>query len=240
MRRPPILLLVSILAFPASAARRHAVQFPSNPQPVVPQTVVLAPSRDATLYLTSDGSLADGTGPHVIVGATNGFQLRRALLAFDMASQIPPGSHVTRVALTLRLSRTISGSQSIELHRVTADWGEGPSNAGTSRDGLGASAKSGDATWIHTFFPDKRWAKAGGDFTPAADAAADAGGFGDVTWESSAAMIARVQSWVDQPSTNFGWILIGNETTAATTKEFDSREVIPGSTRPALTVEFTK
>jgi hypothetical protein len=240
MTRAIVLVLVSTLAFSASAARRHAVQFPSNPQPVVPQTVVLAPSRDATLYLTGDGSLASGTGAHIIVGATNGFQLRRALLAFDIASQIPPGSHVTKVSLTLRLSRTISGSQSIELHRVTADWGEGPSNAGTSREGIGAAAKGGDATWIHTFFPDKRWAKAGGDFTPAPDAAADAGGIGDVTWVSSAAMIARVQSWVDQPATNFGWILIGNETTPTTTKQFDSREIVPDSTRPALNVEFTK
>jgi len=235
------LLLISLFLLLA-AARRRAVQFPSTapPQPRTPETIVLTASKDATLYQSTDGSVANGAGVHVIVGATNSFLLRRALIAFDIGSRIPPGSQVSRVVLTLRESRTISGTQTEEIHRVTADWGEGPSNAGTTRDGIGAASLNGDATWIHTFFPNKRWTKEGGDFASAADAAASVTGSGDVTWGTSAAMVSRVQGWVDQPATNFGWILIGNETANATTKEFDSREIVPDSTRPSLLIEFTR
>jgi hypothetical protein len=120
-----------------------------------------------------------------------------------------------------------------------ADWGEGSSNAGNSRDGNGAASRSGDATWIHTFFPDRRWTMAGGDFDTTADASALAGN-GPVTWGTSAAMIARVQDWLDRPSTNFGWIVLGNETSGQTAKRFDSREVLPSTTRPAVTIEFKK
>ncbi len=219
-----------------SPLRRRAVRFPSAPTP--PQTVVLTASKDNTLYQTTDGSLSNGAGVHLFAGSTNRRELRRALLAFDVASQIPPGSQITRVVLTLHVSQTISGPESMELHRVATDWGQGSSNAGSSRDGTGAASRPGDATWIHTFFSDRRWSKPGGDFAAITDARVDVDGIGDSVWESSPAMIARVQGWIDQPSTNFGWIVIGNESTAATTKRFDSREISPNATRPTLTVDF--
>ena len=217
-------------------ARRRAVRHPSAP---LPQTVALTPSKDNTLYQTSTGSLSNGAGIHLFAGATNQLLLRRAVLAFDVASQIPPGSRVTRAELALTVTRTVSGPQTTELHRVTADWGEGTSNAGSSRDGDGASSSTGDATWIHRFFPDRRWSTAGGDFDAAADATASADS-GTVTWSSSATLVARVQGWIDNPATNFGWIIVGNETNTATAKEFGSREIVPNLLRPSLTVEFTK
>jgi hypothetical protein len=221
-------------------ARRHSVRFPVAAVPPVPQTVVLTPSKDATLYQTADGSVANGAGIHIFAGLTSSFSIRRALLAFDLASKIPAGSQITSVKLTMRVSSTISGVTSMELHRVTADWGEGASNAGTLRDGQGNAAKSGDATWIHTFFPNQRWSNAGGDFAATADATAGAGGNGsDVTWETSASLVARVQAWIDQPSTNFGWLILGDETSPASAKRLDSREILPAATRPSLTVDFT-
>jgi hypothetical protein len=221
-------------------SRRHSVRFPIAAVTPVPQTVVLTPSKDATLYQTADGSLANGAGVHIFAGMTSSFSMRRALLAFDLPSKIPAGSRITGVKLRMRVSSTISGVRSMELHRVTADWGEGTSNAGTLRDGQGIAAKSGDATWIHTFFPNQQWSKAGGDFAAAADATAGAGGNGsDVTWETSASLVARVQAWVDQPSTNFGWLILGDETSPSTAKRFDSREFTPDATQPSLTVDFT-
>jgi hypothetical protein len=221
-----------------SPVRRRAVRPGSPPQPSL-QTVVLTPSKDNTLYESSNGSLSNGTGIHLFAGMTNGSQRRRALLAFDIASQIPPGSQITDVALKLEVSQTASGPELMALHRVSADWGEGSSNAGPSRDGDGAASRAGDATWIHTFFPDRSWTKAGGDFDVATDATAPAA-FGPVTWGSSAAMIARLQDWLDQPSTNFGWIIVGNEATARTAKRFDSREITASTARPSLTIEFRK
>jgi len=217
--------------------RRRAVRSGSPPPSL--QTVMLTPSKDNTLYQTSNGSLSNGAGIHLFAGMTNLRERRRALLAFDVASQIPPGSQITSVALKLEVSQTVSGPESMELHRVSADWGEGSSNAGASRDGIGAGSRPGDATWIHTFFSNRFWTNQGGDFDAAADATALAGD-GPVNWGSSAAMIARGQDWLDHPSTNFGWIILGNEANAQTAKRFDSREIVSSDTRPSLTIEFKK
>jgi homospermidine synthase len=47
-----------------------------------------------------------------------------------------------------------------------------------------------------------------------------------------------VQSWLDSPQANFGWILIGNESVATTAKRFDTRENIDTSFRPTLSVQY--
>ena len=41
---------------------------------------------------------------------------------------------------------------------------------------------------------------------------------------SSGQMAADVQSWLDTPSQNYGWTVIGNETQIQTTKRFGTRE----------------
>jgi hypothetical protein len=230
--------------FPAATTttRHRVVAVAPTPQPQQqpPQTIVITPSKDATLYETGDGSLANSLGIHLFSGTTNGSQVRRALLAFDVASKIPPGSTITRASLTMHMTRTIAGTESMQLRRVLANWSEGTSNAGGARDGIGAQSKTSDPTWIHASFPARSWSKAGGDFDPAADSTTDVSDFGNYTWGTSASMVARVQSWVDQPATNFGWMLIGPESTARTAKMFDSRQIAVETNRPSLTVEFTR
>ena len=218
----------------ATTSKRRSVRS-GSPVTLVHRSVVLTPSKDNTLDATSDGSFSNGRGAHLFAGVTVSGALRRALLAFDVASQIPPGSTVTRVVLTAHVSKSISGTQPMKLHRVTADWGEGTSNAGVFRDGIGTSSTNGDATWVHTFFPNQRWTTAGGDFDATEDATAS--GTSDLTWES-AAMKTRVQQWLDQPATNFGWIVIGKESEPVTTKQLDAREAASATTRPSLTIEF--
>jgi hypothetical protein len=220
----------------AGQRRRRAVRFTSA---IVPQTVVLTPSKDNTIYGFLNGERSNGAGPHIFIGTTRFNSLRRALIAFNVASQIPPGSRITRATLTLRVSQTISGPIAASLHAVTADWGEGSSNAGTSSDGAGAPTKPGDATSIHTFFPDRFWSRAGGDFDPAIDAISQ-GSDDRYTWESSAAMVARVQDWLDRPAANFGWLIMGDETGSSTAKRFDSREEPEAANRPMLTLELER
>lgn len=220
----------------AMTRKRRAVRSGTPPAPT-PQTVVLTPSKDNTLYESTTGALSNGAGIHLFTGTTRFGSRRRALVAFDVAGQIPPGSRITRVTLTMRVSKTISGAQPTALHRVTANWGESGSNAGNDGDGGGDNADAGDATWLHTFAPNSRWTSAGGDFEPAADATAPVAQSG--VWES-AAMIARVQQWLDQPASNFGWIVIGNESGGSTAKRLDSREIVPATTRPSLTIELTR
>ena len=51
--------------------------------------------------------------------------------------------------------------------------------------------------------------------------------------------MSDVQGWLDDPETNFGWVLLGNEESATTTKRFDSREHEDPTVRPVLRIEFT-
>ena len=104
--------------------------------------IVLAATSDATLY-EGDGSIANGSGSYFFTGATasqNGSAERRALLAFEIDGMIPLGSTITEVTLELNMSRTISGNQTVDLHRVLESWGEGPSDP-TGEEGGGAAVK---------------------------------------------------------------------------------------------------
>ena len=49
-------------------------------------------------------------------------------------------------------------------------------------------------------------------------------------------MVADVQAWLDNPASNFGWLMLGDETAIATAKRFDTRE---SASPPMLTIEFT-
>ena len=53
--------------------------------------------------------------------------------------------------------------------------------------------------------------------------------------------MADVQRWLDDPSSNFGWLLLGNESTNRTAKRFDGRQNVsgfPDPQPPVLTVKY--
>jgi hypothetical protein len=105
--------------------------------------------------------------------------------------------------------------------------------------GQGNPAKSGDATWLHTFFPDQFWDVPGGDFNPTILASQTIGNLdAPYTW-TSPELAASVQAWLDDPCSNFGWILIGNEAVTHTAKKFASREHPLETSRPRLTINYT-
>ena len=199
------------------------------------QSVTLSPSKDSTLH--QDSSKANGSGQYFFSGRIRqgGTSIRRGLIAFDIAGNIPTGSTIDSVTLTLQLNKTRSGSQAMTLHKVDSDWGEG---ASSSTGGQGANAQTNDATWVDRFFNTAPWSTAGGDFQPAASASTAVGGVQAYAW-SSAQMAADAQAWLDNPSTNFGWLLKGNESTSQTVKKFHSRESSTPANRPTLLVEFT-
>jgi hypothetical protein len=156
------------------------------------------------------------------------------VVAFDIAGSIPPGSMITAVTLSLNMSRTIDGTaRTVELHKLLADWGEGTSIA-PGEEGIGAPATTNDATWRHRFFDTIFWATEGGDFSATVSASQSVGGVGQYMW-SSAQMVADVQSWLDNPASNFGWIVLGDESTIATARRFDTRE---SASPPVLTIQY--
>ena len=201
-------------------------------------TVSIIPSKDNTLYDydPAEGDHSNGAGFHFFAGVTSMSELRRGVLAFDIAGSIPPGSTITAVSLSLNMSRTLlETARTVELHKLLADWGEGTSHA-PGEEGDGAPATTNDATWRHRFFDTIFWAMQGGDFSATVSASQVVGPVGQYTW-SSAQMVADVQSWLDNPSSNFGWLVLGDESTNATSKRFDTRE---SASPPVLTIEYTQ
>ena len=208
-----------------------------TPAPIIlNETVTLGASKDNSLFESTTGSLSNGVGEYLFVGKTLQTEnfLRRGLIAFDFSS-IPAGATITDVSLTLNMSRTIVGAFDVTLHRVTQDWGEGSSDA-AAEEGLGIDSATNDATWIHAFFDSQTWSTPGGDFDPAVSGSASVDGVGFYTW-SSAEMVTDVQNWLDDPSTNAGWLLLTDENDI-TAKRFDSRENSTVANQPRLVVEY--
>ena len=200
----------------------------------------LVATRDTTLFNDPLGSLANGSGPVLIVGRAGGSSsapVRRGLVRFDVAGALPAGSTVNSVQLVLNNTSGNTGARTVELHRVLADWGEGASN---TTSGQGAPAQPGDATWLHTFFPGSLWSTTGGDFTAATSASLSIDPLGLHTFPSTPAAIADVQGWLDLPGANFGWLLkLDVETVAQTTKVFGTREAANSAEWPRLVIDFT-
>lgn len=199
--------------------------------------VTLAAAKDNTLYEDATGAFSNGVGEHFVCGTTLTGQQRRAVIEFDIEAAIPEGSTITGVTLRLNMSRTVALSQVCSIFRVTREWGEGISHA-PGEEGSGAPAVAPDATWLHAMFDTDFWAAPGGDFVATASAAIPVAGNGPYTWGSTPEMVADVQSWLDDPSGNHGWIILGNESAPRTSKRWDSRENVVAANRPALTVQF--
>jgi hypothetical protein len=62
---------------------------------------------------------------------------------------------------------------------------------------------------------------------------------GFYTWGSTPDMVEAVQQWLDDPATNYGWLLRGDESGTATAKRFDTRENLDEANRPRLRVYYS-
>lgn len=203
---------------------------------VYAEEIVLVANKDNTLF--EEGDLSNGAGDHIFAGSTANGSSRRGLIQFDIAGNIPTAATIDAVHLTLNVSKIpVSTAKDFGLFRLTRDWGESTSNA-PGEEGGGTEPAAGDATWSHTFFPFEFWSAPGGDYSGAASATTLVGGLGFVTWASTPDLVADVQQWLDRPADNFGWLLLGDESEAATAKRFDSRET-GGAQAPSLRILFT-
>jgi hypothetical protein len=223
-------------------------------------TIPLNPSKDNTLIQATNpaAQLSNGQGD-IFVGRTNQdgpgkttatISLRRGLVAFDVAGNVPAGATITGVSLTMRDVMGLNGDPTVELHRATSNWGEGSSfQAG----GMGAAAQDQDATWLYTFYNfatpnlSPTWTTPGGDFSPTVSGTAvvsdDLGAGQLFTWSSvsNPQMIADVQSWLNTPATNFGWLLKHtDESIGQTAKRLNSGEsTLSPNVPPVLSITYT-
>lgn len=196
-------------------------------------TVSLSPIMDNSIFSEQTGN-ASGAG-RLYIGQNNAGNNRRALLQFDLSS-IPAGSVITSVSLSINVDQAPPGStvSTQNLHPITTAWGEGLSN-GSGGGGVGATAVAPDATWLNAMSPSTPWLTAGGDFTSSVATVSLTGSTGTFVYSSTTDFIALVQSWVDDPLTNFGVMLVGDESTLKSARRIGSREM---GTAPSLQVTY--
>jgi len=199
-------------------------------------SIVLQPVADNTLIENALGSVSNGAGTAMQAGLNGMNLIRRALVRFDVAGAIPAGSKIVSASVTLENAAGTAGTFTCSMHRMMASWGEGVS-VGSNGQGMGAPSEPGDATWIHRFWPDVLWATVGGEYLPIASASIEVGANGTYVWGSD--QLARdVQSFLDAPANNFGWMIKGDETVSRSVKRFATREETFAEIRPRLMVEF--
>jgi hypothetical protein len=214
-------------------------------------TITLGASQDGTIY-SNHVDRGSGGGNALIVGTNGRDDPRRALIEFDVAGQLPAGAIIESVKLTMVMGQLPTAPEeisTIELHRLTSSWGEGttqqqnPPNDSFGGMGQGAPAHNGDVTWSSRFWgaTPTPWTTPGGDFDASVSGAAAIGLPIDVpySWESTPAMVADVQEWLDNPAANYGWIMKNvDETSMSTFRVFYSRQTATAALRPQLTIEY--
>ncbi len=205
------------------------------------ELVSISASRDATLYESFDGSLANGAGQYLFAGKTNQNLTRRAVLWFDIATLVPADATVTAVRLILNVSQANGGNRTMTVHRALTAWTAGASDP-DGTEAPGAPALAGDATWLHASADGvgggDLWQSAGGDFA-AASAVLLTTTSGLQAW-SSAGLVADVQAFLANTAANLGWFIVGDESATGTARRFDSADSAAlGGIVPRLEIEFT-
>ena len=215
---------------------------------VYAETLVLTPAKDNTLF-EDNVNYSGGVSSFTFFGPIASGSPRRTLWQFDVSS-IPSGAQIHSVSVKFVVSRAAIGSSPDDvatLHRLNASWGEGNSDSGTG--GGGTQATPEDATWAYRFYgnpgagiPRTPWVNPGGDYQASASATIPVGGIGNYTFSSTVQMVNDVSAWVNNPSSNHGWILIGAEggELSQKAKRIVSRESPSITERPTLTVDFTR
>lgn len=192
------------------------------------ETVVLPAVSDAGMreLVPSENS---GSAPTIRVGtlgANGSFTRNRGLFRFDPTAAIPPGASIVSAQLTLHVSKAPSFNPppvAFELRRLLVSWSESVATW-QLREALGV-------TW------NSPGGSAGVDFATDMSGTADVAGVGNYTWGSTTGLVADVQRWVDDPDSNYGWILFpGNESLSQSARLINTSESLASA--PALTVEF--
>ena len=173
------------------------------------------------------------SGFHLFAGKMAIGELRRGVLAFDIAGNIPVGSTITGVTFSMNMSRTpINVAYPVELQSCL------PTGVKELRRHPERKAmEPGHPQRCNMAAPFLRhdfWAAEGGDFSATVSASQSVGVVGPYTW-SSQQMVADVQDWLDNPAGNFGWLVLGLEKPTMTVKRFDTRE---SANPPVLTIEY--
>lgn len=204
-------------------------------------SITLAPDADTSLFSSApDHNL--GANLSLAAGNTSGASPTRGLVRFNPAAAIPAGARILRATVQFHVVRApvLPSPATFQLHRVLVQWGEGTGGSGVGT-GTGSLAGPGEATWISRLHGTAAWSLSGGapgvDFTANASGSADSLALEPVLFPSTDELVADVQTWVNDPAANFGWLLKeqfeGGDSTA---RRFASREDAVNA--PSLILEY--
>jgi len=211
------------------------------------ETVALRPSADTSL-MQNYPSNNFGGNEYFISGTTQNYTTNRALLKFDVAAAVPRGSRILAATLTVDVIGEPAEPgvpSNFALHRLICDWGEGNKSGHPPQQiGLGKPATTNEATWFDRFaFTTDAWSSPGAargvDFSTNVSSEAYVYGtdFSPYLFDTTPQMVADTQLWLNQPATNFGWLLLTqDETSHFTARRFASRE--DTNRAPILTLDY--
>ena len=171
----------------------------------------------ATIEATNiqDNTIAEGDFPDnssgacdsIFAGNTDRSFARRALMRFNVGAQIPPGSIINSVTLTLTVTRGGNNPDStMDLHPINAAWTEGTEGCGIRGGGQGEPS-TGGVTW--NTMPGNG----------ASSGSAPIVGADPAVWSGTGVtdpLVIDVQGWLDNPGSNNGWMVIGDEVNPTT------------------------
>ncbi len=198
------------------------------------QELNLEATMDNSMY--EEGELSNGAGDYIFAGVTKNNAKRRALVNFDLSSALPHGITIDSAILILRPSKVKTSGTSANIHKVKTGWGEGTSDA-NAQEGKGVTATQNDATWTHAKTGGESWSTPGGDYEPVSSASTEVK-LGSNSVFASTGVTADVNGWLANPDGNFGWIVIGDESTSSTSLRFYSKENSEIDFRPTLKLYY--
>lgn len=168
----------------------------------------------ATDTMIDAGATTANNGSALTISA-NLLGTTQDLIKFDLSS-IPAGSTITGVQLSFTSSAALGLVPSVNLYKMLTPWNSAANwnsfgGGGVPRDNVTASSTS-DASWGALL------------------------SLGGTATFSSANMASTVQSWVNTPSSNNGWLMVGG---GLATVSFYSSDTGTAANRPLLTVTYT-
>ncbi len=206
--------------------------------PVVHAATILLPVSADTFIISSVPDNNAGGNTLLNLGTDGAGGVRRGLLRFDL-SAIPANATVTSAVLRLTVVRIPVGgpvNSNFELHRLLADW-----SGGTQAGNSGAPAAEGGVTWNSRLHGTGGWTEPGAasDAESTASASQFVNSISGVTYEwAGAGVIRDVRDWMNEPGSNFGWLLRSdNEESRRTARAFAALE--HGSSFGTLEIGYT-
>ncbi len=228
-----------------------AAMFLRGSKATLADTITLGASKDATIHAGFVNN-SNGAGPGMFTGTDGNSAISRAVgIRRFRQSSGRRDNHCAQLTLVLaQVPGQTPANATIELHKMLADWGEGitgkqsPPTDNVGGTGQGVAANAGDATWNARFFSATTptlWTTTGGDFSATASVSTTVGTTLSIgyNWTSTAALVADVQNWLDNPAANFGWELVNtNESSAHTNRTFFTRDTATATFRPQLQITY--